>query len=79
MRLVIISVRAAHVRLAVFLRDLSFRQKLSWSKQGSREHPVCKQNDIRREGSSKSESRQVQYPRNLIPRKLQILAIFDDP
>ena len=77
--LVIISVTAVHVRLVIFPRYLLFCQKLSCSKQKSKKHAVCKQNDIRIEGSNKSKSKQFHYPRKFIPRKLQILAIFGDP
>ena len=50
--LVIISTVAAHVRLVIFPRRLSFCQKLSCSKQWSKKHPLWKQNDNRREGSN---------------------------
>ena len=52
-QIVIISVAAAHVRLVIFSRHLSFYQKLSCSKQRSKKCPVYKQSDIQREDSNK--------------------------
>ena len=66
-------VAAAHVRLVIFPRHttLLFCQKLSCSKQGSKKHAVCKQTIFEEMAATKSESRQVHYPRKFIPRKLQ--------
>ena len=60
--LVIISVTAAHVILGVYYFPRSFYVA---NKEVRSTHVVCKQNDIRREGGNKSESRQVHYPRKL--------------
>ena len=66
--IVIINNTAAHVRIVIFPRLLSFRQKLSYSKQGSKKHTVCKQNGIRR---ANSKNRQVHY---MYPGKLAIFS-----
>ena len=49
------------------------------SKQGSKKHPVWKQNDIQREGSNKKQKQASPLSTKIYSIKLQILAIFGNP
>ena len=77
--LVIISIAAAHVRLDIFSRHISFYQKLACSNQAIKKQPACMQNDIQREGSNKKQKQTSSLFTKIYATKLQILAIFSDP
>ena len=65
-----------HVRLVIFPRRLSLCQKLSCSKQGSKKHPVGKQDDIQREGSNKKQKQTSSLSTKIYSTKITIFSNF---